>query len=210
MFAVAGCSHDSSASSQPERAEPLALAIVFSGQSYWIGNDEYERREEDRLAGAFQNLRRAVDVSLEALPRGSEAALVEYSQVTRVKMPMIPVPPQASRLLGRQQDYHENIANDVPRGIRKAMDELARSELRRKRLVVIGDGSIMDYDRGPKELDELRQAAAAAGVETAAIVVPAALAVGDRIVIDRWTDRVLKADHAGQLPEQLRLLTTAR
>lgn len=211
LLLVAGC--HASPQAAPARTKGLALAIVYSGQGYWIGNDEYAPEPEEPMPGAHAALRVAIDAAFDSLPRGSQVAIVSYAYEPKLRLPLVPVPPQASRVVGTQREYEPNIANNLVAGIELGLEEVSRSELARKAIVVIGDGFAHDREAAARQLPQLRARAAQRGVWMHAIVVPSHMDaefadVGVRRSIEHWTANVVTVDGPAALPAALTTIAT--
>jgi hypothetical protein len=184
--------------------EGVAIAVVFSGLYYWLGNEQFDEPHMDLNPGAFQHLRVAIDTAFAELPPFSESAVVAYSLDARVIVPMGPFQSGTSRTLGEQRNYVGNVVSDLPRGIEVGLEELAHSKLKRRVLVVIGDGTVSNYDAAPAQLATLRELAVKRNIETYAI--NWASKYSERSIIDKWTDRAITVAQPIEIPAQLRAI----
>lgn len=185
----------------------VALAVVFTGNWYWVGNTDYETVEDDREPGAFHALATAIDEAATELPARSELAIVAYGSMradTRILRPLGPPGAHPSAALGQQIDYRDNLGGDLVRGVQVGIDELSRSAAPRRVLVVIGDGNDADGDNGPAWLAELRRTAEEHRVAIHGIVLPIEAQRGH--MLDALTTRVTRLVRPIDLSTTLRAI----
>jgi hypothetical protein len=152
--------------------QPVAIAIVISGQELWMGNDLVEPDPSAQYPGALRGFARALDQLHvdSAMPVGSTATVITYATGAKVRLPLGPIARLRGDALGTQRDYYQQIGTDLVAGVELAFHELARSEAPLKYIVVVGDGRDTDPDRAADELAALRKRAAMDNVGVFAIV----------------------------------------
>jgi len=155
-----------------EGDEPLALALVISGQTIWMGNDEVETDPAARYPGMLHAIASAIDGLhlADVVPARSVGLVVSYSTGAAIQLPMAPIAQLTGQALGTQADYRGKLGDDMVDGISLALAELARSSAPHKALIVIGDGNDTNPDRAKAALLDLHKRALAAGVQVYSIV----------------------------------------
>ena len=155
-----------------EGSEPIAIALVISGQEIWIGNDKCEPDENAKHPGALEKLAQAIDrLQLgNQGPAGSKGLVVSYSIGAEIKVPMGDLKAISGAALGNQCDYHHKIGSDLVQGITLAMAELSKVTTPRKALIVVGDGSDTDHEVARRALAQLKKDASRANIQAFAII----------------------------------------
>ncbi|MBX3159165.1 MAG: hypothetical protein KF773_24565 [Deltaproteobacteria bacterium] len=165
-------------------AEPIAIALVYSGWEIWIGNDELDVMPP-RSPGALRYLVAALDEApfARAGGPGSQIVAIEYSQGTRVKVPLRDLDAFRGAELGKQADYRDKLQNDLADGVALAIGELAKAKAPRKAILVIGDGSDTNPETAPARLRELRRRAASERITMLeAIVLRSPMSSSSRVI----------------------------
>ncbi len=153
------------------RATPVALAIVLEGHEMWIGNDQTDVPDGERIPGALKPLAEALShLSTAGLPAGSKATVISYGEKASVRHPMAPNSSLTPAALGEQKDYHGVIDRDLVGGVTLGLDELAKVNDARRVLVVIGDGTDSNADTAKPALTALAKRAAAENVQVVSFV----------------------------------------
>jgi hypothetical protein len=155
-----------------EGTETIAIALVINGQEIWIGNEEVEPDPNAQYQGVLKNLETAIDkLQLgNAGPPGSKGVVISYSQGAEVKVPMGDLKNITGGALGSQKDYRGKIGTDLVSGITLGMSELQKVSTPRKALIVVGDGTDTAPDAAKGQLAQLKKDAAAAKINTFAII----------------------------------------
>jgi hypothetical protein len=152
--------------------EPMAIVFVMSGQEIWTGNDQFEHDPDIIFPDVLGSVERMIDALdlVHRLPEGSQAAIVTYATGAKVRMPMAPIASLHGSSFGTQRDYYNQIGSDLVSGLQVGMDELERTQVRRKLLVVLGDGTDTNSESAAPQLVELKRRAAEDHIRVAAIV----------------------------------------
>ena len=168
----------SSVKSYAEAGEPLALAIVFSGQEVWIGNDGFESPgDPGYYPGALDTLVTTFDrLALgKRLPAASQGTLISYADRVVVRLPMGPLDRLTGKSFGTQRDYYGQVGASLVDGIEAGLTALTDTRAARKVLIVIGDGNDTNNGTARGRLRELARIAARANIETHAVIHRSAL-----------------------------------
>jgi hypothetical protein len=155
-----------------EGTETIAIALVVAGQEVWIGNEDVEPDPNARYEGVLKNLESAIDkLQLgNAGPPGSKGVVISYSTGAEIKVPMGDLKNISGGALGSQKDYQHKIGTDLVSGITLGMAELQKVSTPRKALIVVGDGTDTAPDAAKGQLAQLKKDAAAAKINTFAII----------------------------------------
>lgn len=153
-------------------SEPMAIVFVMSGQEIWTGNTSFEHDPNIIFPDMLGPLERAIDgLDLaHRLPAGSQASVVTYASGAKLRMPMAPIETLHGASFGTQRDYYGQIGSDLVTGLQVGMDELERTQVHRKLLVVLGDGTDTDSESAAPQLLELKKRAARDNIHVAAII----------------------------------------
>jgi hypothetical protein len=164
--------------------EPIAIALVVSGQEIFVGNDQYETDEAARYGGALDAIETGIDrADLADLgPPGSRALIATYGVGAALRVPPGPLADLRGAALGREHDYRGQIGDDLVAGVTLAVAELSKIPTERKVLIVIGDGNDTNPETARPMLAELKRRAAAAGIETFAIVYKTAVSAETTVI----------------------------
>ena len=186
----------SNAKVAPAAAKPLAVAIVFEGWEMWVGNDDIEPPEGDRVPGVLKPFKEAfAHLSFKDLPAGSKAAVISYGEHATVRRPMGPIESLTAGVFGDQKDYWRVIDRNLVEGVTLGLDELAKVNDARRVLVVISDGTDVNFAKVKESFTTLAKRAAAQNVEVISILYSAELSQPSMIsTLDPNAVRVNTAD----------------
>ena len=189
----------SSVKSYAEAGEPLALAIVFSGQEIWIGNDRFESPgDPGYYPGALETVVATFDrLNLDRrLPAASQATLISYADRIAVRLPMGPLDRLTGKSFGTQRDYYNQVGASLVDGIEAGITALTATLADRKVLIVIGDGNDTNNGTAKGRLRELARIAARANIETHAVIHRSALSEPLNVLSEMIPDAVEVASAA--------------
>ncbi|MEJ7599650.1 MAG: hypothetical protein WKG01_17215 [Kofleriaceae bacterium] len=173
--------------------EPLALAIVFSGQEIWIGNDKFEDPgDPGYYPGALEALVATFDrLQLgKRFPAGSSGTLISYADRVAVRAPMGPLDRLTGSAFGTQRDYYKQVGASLVDGIEASLTALSGTSASRKVLIVIGDGNDTNNGAAKGRLRELRAIASKANIETRAVIHRSALSDPLNVVSEMIPDAI--------------------
>jgi hypothetical protein len=165
--------HPATISNRSPTTAPLAVAIVFSGQEIWVGNDDFETDPNATYPGALHGIERAIDKLV--LPGGSIGTVIAYSTGAETIVAMAPAINVKSSQLGGQKKYRNKIGADLVVGVLLALDQLEKAAATRRILIVIGDGNDTDNATAKRTLAEQARRAAAAHIAVRAIILKSVL-----------------------------------
>lgn len=202
--AGAQASLDNAAPALVDDRPPVALAILYSGNEVWCGNEEHERDPNATYHGAFHDLRAAFahGVPPEAFPDGSVATLISYAENLVVRYPMGPVRGLDERAFGVQRDYRMSLGNQLMLGVDRAIGELEAVRARRRVLVIIGDGNDTNNVVAVQHFHDLQADLGRDHIDAYAIVVKSTLSPDEQIV-SALTPQVDLLTSSSGIPESL-------
>jgi hypothetical protein len=133
------------------RIEPIAIALLVSKWTMWVGRDELPRNPSESVydPGALRPLQRALDEVrfAEIGPAKSQLALVLYGAEVVVS-PRVELSRFRSSDLGPQL-FHQDVRQRLMPALSVALDSLRAADAPRKALIVFGDGGDPDEDIAP-------------------------------------------------------------
>ena len=168
----------------PSAAHGVAVALVLLGHELWMGNDELEpeidptdpahrRPNPAHMRGVLNSFKAALrDAPLASdVPGDAKGLVVTYSDKAEVTMPVGPLAALLPEMLGMQKHYYRRgIGTALVRGVELAMAELEKLSVRKKVMIVFGDGADTDRNAALDQLETLRKRAAGSGIEVRAFI----------------------------------------
>jgi hypothetical protein len=196
--------HDNTSMATPPERAPVALAVLFSGNEVWLGNEEHEKDPNATYHGAFHDLSGAFSHGLPAtaFPDGSLATLISYGQRATVRYPMGPVRDLDARAFGVERDYRMDLGNQLMLGIDRAIGELEAVRARKRVLVVIGDGNDVNNQLAVTHFHDLQPDLDRDRIDAYAVVVKSTLSPDEQI-ISALTPQVDLLSSPSEIPRSL-------
>lgn len=139
--------------------EPITIALVYSGDEIFIGNEEHEFDEAARYHGSLNALKDALEQPAfrQAFPPGSQIVVVSYDDHATVRVPLGPLADFSVGGLGREADYRNRFGRDLVSGIEQGLVELERVTTPHRALIVVGDGTHVNQELAAESLRALRR-----------------------------------------------------
>jgi hypothetical protein len=194
---------------QPDR-EPIVMALVYCGQAVWIGTSQY-REGDDGFAGVLPTLEESIDAAhvADRWPRGSKAIAISYGTGARIELPMQSIERFSGSALGHESDYRDNLGSDLIAGVERGFAALEAEPIRRRLLVVIGDGNDTNNQTAAPRLRQLAARALRSNIDIMAIISRSELSP-DGNIISSLTSQWSTAESAASLRAELERIVASR
>ena len=153
-------------------SQAIAIALVYSGDEIFIGNEEHEPAGTSRFHGTLNALKAALGqpAFTGAFPTGSQLVAITYDAGTRKRYPLGRLEQFRAAVLGTERDYRGRFGRELADGLERALDELDRATTPRRALIVISDGTDANPETARERFALLRKRALGSGVELYGVI----------------------------------------